>query len=125
MKAKILRFRGEEAERQKKRLSELSYLVQWFATNKLVLNKPAAQEYLAEYEATQLYKISRHKKLTAEVKEEMACQIKDKVAINLAALGKWGSADWRLSIDGAGRLYSRLSSLMSPLRNFITYAGNL
>jgi hypothetical protein len=118
-----LRFRREEAEQQKKRLSDLYYLVHWFSRDKLSLDKSAAQEYLSEYEATLLYRISKNKKLTVKLKEEMVCQVKDKVAINLSALAKWGFADWRLSIDDAGRLYSRLSFLMSPLRNFLTYDG--
>ena len=124
MKAKILRFRSEEAEKQRRRLSKLSYLVEWYATNKLALNKPAAQEYLSEYEATQLYKISRHKKLTAELKEEMEGHMKKEELILFPRIKELQ----KLADNENAQLQLNISYLQSPITAMEQehdHAGNL
>ena len=118
----ILRFRIQILVIQKSRLREIAHLTRWLTYGKLQIDKDGALEYL------ELYK--RRMQLELEKRNLHAGFLQEKLSfINFRYLKakyqveSWGE-DPHISVDDAGgRLYSPVSSLMSPLRNFLTYDG--
>ncbi|GAB3542495.1 hypothetical protein GCM10027443_43430 [Pontibacter brevis] len=118
----IVQHRKQQLEIMKPRLRELAHVVRWLTDGKLRLDKEKALEYIEDYK---VFWDFRMKKLHLQGESLENARIDAKHRFNWAAcsIEQWES-DTHLSVDDkGGRLYSPLTSILSPLRHFLTYDG--
>lgn len=118
----ILRFRTKNLVVQKSRLREIAHLARWLTYGKLQLDKEGALEYLELYKRRMLLELGK-RKLQPDFLQEQKSFINYRYLKAKYHVESWGE-DTNITVDDAGgRIYSPVSSIMSPLRNFLTYHG--
>lgn len=97
--------------RLRKRNSKYSYLSKWFNPD-LQIDVSAAYDYLADQ-----FRINKNN--TSDY------QARRKYIINRLSVDRLANQDYYFLKDtNVGRLHTNLTNLKSPIRNFISYAGN-
>ena len=112
----------ERLEQQKERLKDLSHLARWAIDGKLKIDKKAALEYLEKDFKPRMEQMLSAKSIKPEAKDKMVKFVNDRYYVAVNRVQSFNDA--KIYVDSAGgRLYSNLTNLMSPLRDFVTYDG--
>ncbi|MBT9391781.1 hypothetical protein KLP40_01290 [Hymenobacter sp. NST-14] len=127
VKSVIVKNRLQEAEKQKVRIRRIAHVAQWWLHHEHIeLDKEEAKDYLDLYRAIMQRRLPKRldRKVKSEkVKAELRDSFEAKYWYAMHQVERWGKRP-NLTVDGAGgRFYNPLVSLLSPLRNFVTYKG--
>jgi hypothetical protein len=127
VKSVLVNNRLQETEKQKARIRRIAHVAQWWLQHEHIeLDKEEAKDYLDLYRAIMRRRLSKRldRKVRSEkVKAELRDSVESKYWYAIHQVERWGRRP-NLTVDGAGgRFYNPLVSLLSPLRNFVTYKG--
>jgi hypothetical protein len=123
----LIELRRKEVEQTKPLLREIAYVAKgWLHPELIELDKEAALDFLGLYRSVMHRRLEKRLSRThdsAEVKDELRMQVENRYVHARRQVKKWGKRT-RLSVDSkGGRFYTPLVSLLSPLRNFVTFNG--
>jgi hypothetical protein len=122
IKKSLLVYRKKKLAEQRLKLGELVYLTKWFIKPNLILDKEKALNYVEFFKNNLPNQLNRLQ-LTKKQQDEANCFIENTYAYSLHQIETWGKVP-KLFVDNKGeRLYTPLTNLLSPLRNFLTHNG--
>lgn len=122
IKNAILRHREEKLIELKERIRPIADVARWSIDKKLEINKEEAFEYLESYRYRMFKEIAK-RNLKPKYREEEITFVNTRYFKAKYQVETWGNSP-RITVDEAGgRLYTPVTSLMSPLRHFLTYNG--
>lgn len=120
----IQKRRLETFEKQQVLRRDLADTLYWFTTEKLVIDGEGARSYLKTLKNRQSLRLAISSCQEEEVLELIKLRFPDQYYQGNRSIKGIEQGKWRISIDAKkGRLYSNLTTIMSPLRNFLTYDG--
>jgi hypothetical protein len=126
IKKVLLDRRRADLKLAKPLLREIAFVAKgWLNHDHIELDKHAARHFLGLYHSIMRIRLERrlsHIK-NKEKRDELRTQVENRYLHALYQVKKWGKEP-TLSVDGkGGRFYTPLVSLLSTLRNFITFEG--
>ena len=122
VRARVLEHQKKRLEEEKPRVLQLAHLAHWVMYGKLELDKSAALEYLARYKQAMLQNLQALN-LDEQAQRRAVVFVNSRYYRARNQVERWGR-NFNLRVDDkGGRLYSPITSLMSPLRDFLTYDG--
>lgn len=107
---------------QQKKLLPLSHLVRWTLENKLHIDRDEALQYLQEDYKLRMKRELESRTLKLKYKQQIDRIINERYEYAIRQIEDFDNV--KLTVDNSGgRLYTNVTGMMSPLRNFLTYNG--
>lgn len=115
---RLTKYQHEYYLTQKKFLSKYAHLVKWFLKDELEFNKPKSQLFFLALSES-LTSISRELPFSTVQRRRIQNKIKWLQTSTILSINN----DLPIVSKNGERLYSKITAMYSPLRNFLTYNG--